>query len=565
MIDCSIEFLRSVLLDMTEDALLLIDEAGRLVLSNHAADIAFGLTPDCVGRLSIRELLSPWDETVLKTNSGNPHGMPLTEREATGYHRTGAVIPVWYSLRAAEFGARRFCAVIVRDRSAQRRLLDEKAQVIAELHASQEAALNIMEDLVAQRRQLEAINQALSKEMIERQRSEATRIRLAAIVESSSDAIIGNSLDGVVQSWNTGAEMLYGYAPEEIIAKPLQQLLVPAEYQDEFARIMARIRNGEKVSNLETIHMTRNGERLFVSLTVSPILDETGMVIGASAIARDITRRVTMERELELHRDHLEAVVHERTEALLQSREKLRQSERLASIGALAAGIAHEINNPVGAIMLCSDNAMNKLESMTSLEEAKMLLERTCHKVLGNARRCGLIVKGVLQFSRKEATEKKPADINAIARTSVQLINDSLDLRGSRITCRLSAKIPQCMVNSTEIEQVFVNLIKNAVEATSEEVEVQVSTEPTKNGTLITVADNGPGMSEEQRQRIFDPFYTTRQQQGGTGLGMSIVHGIVVDHQGSIDVESKLGAGTTVTIYLPIAPKAHEDDLIAAH
>ncbi|MFN8392558.1 MAG: PAS domain S-box protein [Bdellovibrionota bacterium] len=558
-----LQSLRSLLFDAATDAILLVDGQGSILLTNHSADLSFGTSTESLQILSIRSLIPLWDECAEQLTTAVPPDVPVIEREAVGMHQNGGLFPIWITVRSITFVNRNLFAIVVRDRVTQQMLLDEKAQIIAELHQSQEASLNIMEDLVAQRKQLETINQALSKEIAERKRLEANRAQLAAIVESSSDAIIGNSLDGVVESWNAGAATLFGYTPLEIIGKTLRGVLVPRERQQEFDELMERVRRGEQVNNFETVHIRKNGHRLVVSLTVSPIRDQNGGIVGASSIARDVTKRVEIERELALHRDHLENVIQERTQALLQSREKLRQSERLASIGALAAGIAHEINNPIGAIMLCADNALNRRDTLTNLPEALNLLERTCQKVLGNARRCGLIVKGILQFSRKQATEKRPCDINSIARTAIQLITESLDMRGNEIHCDLDEGLPPCPVNQVEIEQVFVNLVKNALESTTENVRVDVSTRRTDHSVSIIVQDNGPGMSDEQQQHIFDPFFTTRQQQGGTGLGMSIVHGIVVDHNGSIDVSSKVGEGSRITIQLPFSPVKAED--LTAH
>ena len=554
--------LRAALLDSVLDAILLIDPEGRVVFSNRSAELMFGASQDALLGQSLLQLVPATREILRSMKVSSGADALFSEKDATAVRVTGSTFSCWFSMRRFQVQYQLHFVVVIRDLTTRNSLLEEKAEIISELHQSQEAALNIMEDLVEQRKALEGANFALSEEIAERKRIEANQARLAAIVESSLDAIVGLCEAGTITSWNAGATEIFGYDMTESIGQHFANTLIPADRRPEFEQLFAKMFAGETVRNYETVHMIKGGGQLFVALTLSPVRDERGEVKSASAIIRDITRRIVIERELALHRDHLESVVHDRTQALMRSQERLRQSERLASIGALAAGIAHEINNPVGAIMLSADNARNRLRDIGSIEEAKELFERTCSKIVSNAKRCGLIVKGVLQFARKQTTEKRPADINAIASNAVQLVRDSLDLRGTEIVCTLGTDIPHCTVNPMEIEQIFVNLVKNSVECTTENLRVEIVTKREQDQVLICVRDNGPGMSEEQRQHIFDPFFTTRQQQGGTGLGMSIVHGIVSEHDGTITVDSLPTVGTTVTIMLPIAgPDAISDSL----
>ena len=353
-------------------------------------------------------------------------------------------------------------------------------------------------------------------------------------------------------SWNKGAAQVFGYTADEAIGRKVQALIVPVDRISEFRSLQDQLLSGELIESLETERLTKEGKRIDIALTLSPILDVDGKIAGSSAIARDISINKSNERELAEYREHLEKLVEQRTQALLQSREQLRRSERLASIGALAAGIAHEINNPVGAMMLSAQNALDASVGVTSADELRSLLERTCSRVASNAKRCGLIVKGILQFSRKQSTPKTPNDINAILNTSVLLLRESIELRHVSIDFRLSEDMPLMWVNQVEMEQVFVNLIKNAAESTDSQIVIEISTSHDGDRARISVNDTGPGMSAEQCEHIFDPFYTTRQQKGGTGLGLSIVHGIVTDHGGSVDVRSDLGCGTMIEISLPL-------------
>ncbi|MCB0359480.1 MAG: GHKL domain-containing protein, partial [Bdellovibrionales bacterium] len=304
---------------------------------------------------------------------------------------------------------------------------------------------------------------------------------------------------------------------------------------------------------IETKRLTKSGEMIDISLGLSPILDGRGNLLGVASISRDVSKRIAVEEQLARYREHLEKLVEERTAELNRSQEQLRRSERMASIGALAAGIAHEINNPVGAMLLAAQNAQERSRTLTEVEEARQLLERVAEKVITNAKRCGQIVKGVLQFARQEVTEKWPNDVNTVVRGSLQLVGESVRKRGTIIETDLADGLPTATLNPIEIEQVLINLIDNAINASGEGQRIGVRTRLVAEMIELSVADEGAGMTAEEQQRIFDPFFTTRIQKGGTGLGLSIVHGIVEGHGGSITVESHLHQGTVFRILLPLA------------
>jgi two-component system NtrC family sensor kinase len=236
------------------------------------------------------------------------------------------------------------------------------------------------------------------------------------------------------------------------------------------------------------------------------------------------------------------------------SREQLQQSERMASVGVLAAGIAHEINNPVGTILLAAQNALEQSEECKTLAESQALLRRTCDAIVVNATRCTQIVRGVMQFSRHQATEKWANDINDIVLSAVRLLSDTTEGASRAPILELGVGLPELPLNPIEIEQVIVNLVKNAWEAAPNGVTVIVRTERSHDdGVVLSVEDNGPGISPEQQRQIFDPFFTTRLQAGGTGLGLSLVHGIIKSHRGRIDVDSAPGHGTRIYVVFPVS------------
>lgn len=254
-----------------------------------------------------------------------------------------------------------------------------------------------------------------------------------------------------------------------------------------------------------------------------------------------------IERELAMYQQHLEQLVDTRTQELMKSEEKRAQAERLASLGALSAGIAHEINNPIGAIMLIAQNALEAKDEPGIRER----LERTCQKIILHAERCGEIVRGILRFARQEPTEKLPHDVNQIIRHGVELIARTLRLNGSP-KMNLADNLALVPVNRFEIEQVIANLLRNAVEAGSTWTDISVETaELAGGGIQIVLSDRGRGIPREALPHIFDPFFTTRIDEGGTGLGLSIVHGIIAAHGGTISVESEPRKGTSFTLNLP--------------
>ncbi|UCG16346.1 MAG: PAS domain S-box protein [Phycisphaerales bacterium] len=278
-----------------------------------------------------------------------------------------------------------------------------------------------------------------------------------------------------------------------------------------------------------------------------PFGNPDGTVDKVAEVVVDITERKQAEKELARYRDHLEELVEQRTRELADSREQVRQAERLASIGTLAAGVAHEINNPVGGILIAAQGALGEIDG----PQDQRYIARCLNEIVEDAKRCSRIVKSILGFAREEPTEKWASDINAVVMRSIDLTRELVDNRGAMVTLELGEGVSAVPLNPIEFEQVLVNLITNAVEAAGEGVRVTVRTERRDATARVTVADDGPGMPPERLKHVFDPFYTTRQRAGGTGLGLSVVHGIIQAHGGNIDVKSQPGLGTVFTIDLP--------------
>jgi len=250
-------------------------------------------------------------------------------------------------------------------------------------------------------------------------------------------------------------------------------------------------------------------------------------------------------------RDHLEDLVERRTLELERSRSRLRQSERLATVGTLAAGIAHQINNPLASILAASQYAL----ACEDDADVAAVRQQALRDIEEEARRGGRIVRSVLQFSRNQRSEKWLVELNEVVRGACALVGASARECDARLETRLVVPCGPVELNPLEMEQALVNVVRNALQASPPGARVRVATERRDGRARIRVEDEGRGIPAGDLHRIFDPFYTTRLSQGGTGLGLAVAHGIVSAHGGSIDVESRRGRGTAVTIDLPLSSR----------
>ena len=242
--------------------------------------------------------------------------------------------------------------------------------------------------------------------------------------------------------------------------------------------------------------------------------------------------------------------------ALRRSEEQLRRAERLASLGTFAAGIAHELNNPLNNISLAADYA----EQSSDQERRDKLLT----SIKDNAERCGQIVDSVLRFARNEVTQRWAVDANAIVRRSVDLVRAEFGADRLSIRLDLQEDLPNILANPTEIEQALVNLIRNAGQAHPGHCNVEIKSVLTYACVGLTVSDDGPGISAADLPRVFDPFFSTRRKQGGTGLGLSVTHRIVTSHGGRIRIGTAEGGGAQFAIELPLALEGSTNDKLTS-
>jgi two-component system NtrC family sensor kinase len=258
----------------------------------------------------------------------------------------------------------------------------------------------------------------------------------------------------------------------------------------------------------------------------------------------------------------LEAKVDERTQQLTAAHQKLMQSDRLASLGQLSASVAHEINNPVSGVLNLSMLMQRMLKEdgipPNRLEEFRKYLSQ----VTSETSRVGRIVSDLLAFSRRSKPQRAPGDLNKVARMTLSLAQHKLKLSNVEVEASLKEDLPAVHCDSSQMQQVVLNLLLNAAEATQAKPErrVRVATDVRDGAVLLTVSDNGEGIPPENLGKIFHPFFTTKPEGKGVGLGLAVTYGIVEAHGGDIEVQSKVGEGTTFTVSLPLEqrPQAAE-------
>lgn len=283
---------------------------------------------------------------------------------------------------------------------------------------------------------------------------------------------------------------------------------------------------------------------LGVALTYEWLRESTLRDLAAAQRRANEAHAQQIETESQF-RVQLEQLVEDRTQALIESREQLRRADRLASVGTLAAGVAHQINNPVGAILLGAQYALGSGDDPGREQIYREALESSAD----NAKRCGYIVQNLLRFARNDSTEKTLLDLNDITRESISGLGEVMN-RFDLMLCEDRLPI---VASGIEIEQVIVNLAQNALESGQPASRaVDIHTELRGDLAILHVTDHGHGIKDDDRERIFDPFFTTRISEGGTGLGLSLVHEILQEHGGIVEVHSKLGEGTRFSISLPI-------------
>ncbi len=513
------------------------------------------------------------------------------------------------------------------------------------------------------------------RDVTERKKYEEAQVYFASIVESSDEAIISKSLEGTITSWNKGAEKLYGYTAEEIIGKSVS-LLVPEDRKEELISIFEDLEKGAKIELMETVRRRKDGTLIDVLLTLSPLRNSAGTLIGISSIARDITERKKAQLAIEeserrfrtmadtapvmiwmtgpigsytffnkawmnfmgqardmvfsdawkqgihpddlarysgvyktsfeshekftveyrlrradgvfrwvldtgvprfssdgyfggfigsciditerkfaeeiLRRDKesLERLVDERSKELLKTQKELKHFSRLADIGTLAATVAHELRNPLGVIHLA---AYNLKKEKSELEENKHLINIEKKVWEGNQ-----IIDNLLSYARIKIPHYEDVKLYGILDECVASAQERFGEKGVVVEKKYGADLGSIEADPNQIREIFLNILNNACQALPPPGgKVQVDVQYEGGMFKVSVQDNGVGIAPEDMDKVFEPFFTRKSK--GTGLGLTICNELVAMHQGKIEIKSRLGEGTVVSVFLPAYRRNHAE------
>ena len=373
--------------------------------------------------------------------------------------------------------------------------------------------------------------------------------RLAAIVESSDDAIISKTLEGVITSWNRGAEALFGYSAAEAVGRSVT-FIIPEDRLAEETDVLVRLRRGEKIDHFETVRQAKDGRLLDVSITVSHIRDGSGALVGASKVVRDITerKRNEIERQGWLEREQrARKQAEEERERLRQMEADLARINRVTTMGELTASLAHEIHQPIAAAVTSANACLRWLaHDPPDVESARQSATRAVRE----GTRAGEIIGRVRSIYKKSAPPVwEPLDVNDVAREMLALLREECGRHSVSARADLAPDLPAVRADRVELQQVFMNLMVNAIEAMEGGGELIVASRPDAAGVLISVSDTGAGLPAQEGGRIFDPFYTTKR--GGTGMGLAICRSIVESHGGRVWATANAEAGAAFHFTLP--------------
>jgi two-component system, chemotaxis family, CheB/CheR fusion protein len=358
---------------------------------------------------------------------------------------------------------------------------------------------------------------------------------LAAIVDSSDDAIVSKTLDGQVRSWNAAATRIFGYEPHEIIGRPITTI-IPEELLEEEREIISRLRRGERVDHYDTIRVAKDGRRIPISLTISPVRNASGEIIGASKVARDISERRRAEEML---------------------REAARRKDEFLAV------LAHELRNPLAPIRFALELANHPSLSTGQQDAARAIVERqVAHmtRLLDDLLDVSRITSGKIEL------KKQPTELKSIIAAAIETARPALEERRHRLQVTMPSPPINLVADPIRLAQVFSNLLINAAKFTMAEGEVDISIAQEASWVVVSVRDNGRGISAEMMPRLFTMFSQApgvhAPAEGGLGVGLSLVRGLVDMHGGSVEAHSAgAGLGSEFVVRLPIDGTSAADAL----
>ncbi|MBM3237132.1 PAS domain S-box protein [Candidatus Poribacteria bacterium] len=428
------------------------------------------------------------------------------------------------------------------------------------------------------------------------------------VIKSMADTLIVVNQEGIIRTVNQATLELLSYEENELLGKPIEtilaetatkeELLEAAKINDLIERDFVLNLDEGFIKNVGNTYLSKDGREIPVLFSGSIMHDDNGEMQGIVCVAQDITGRKQMEEELRKHRDHLEELVRERTEELTQTVEQLQneiaerkraeeltrlqqqqliQADKMATLGILSSGVAHEINNPNNFILLNAKIFQRVWNDVMPILEAYYeehgdfamagMPYTQAHEKIGQlisgmsegSQRIAKIVKGLKDFARQDTGDLEQAvDINTVIDAAILIVNNLIKKSTNHFACDYGGNLPEIRGNTQQLEQVIINLITNACQALQNRengLVISTSYDSNSHNVIVKVRDEGIGISPECMKYIMDPFFTTKRSSGGTGLGLSISYSIVKAHGGNLDFTSALGKGTTVVLTLPVNQK----------
>ncbi|CUU06895.1 PAS domain S-box-containing protein [Candidatus Kryptobacter tengchongensis] len=352
-----------------------------------------------------------------------------------------------------------------------------------------------------------------------------------SIIQNYSDAVIALDNDYKIFFWNKGAERIFGYTADEMLGKTVDPI-VPSELKEkgELQWLFEETLRKGYIENYETERIRKDGRRIIVNLSRSLIKDENGEVLGSIAIVKDVTQIKELEKQIQ-------------------------HSDKLALIGQIAAGIAHEIGTPLNVI---SGNAEYIMMEMGENNPYKEELET----IISQAERIANLIKQLLEFARPRKPNYTKVNVNNELHHVVELLKHQFEKSNIKLNLKFSEDIPSIYADCSQIHQVFLNIIVNAIQAINQNGVIEIETFAKDGYVNIKFRDNGVGILPEHIHKIFEPFFTTKEAGKGTGLGLAVSKRIIDEHNGKIEVESTPGKGTVFTVKFPtyIKKEDKEDD-----
>jgi PAS domain S-box-containing protein len=493
-----------LLAEMTQEGILMADETHRVIFANsRMAEIA-GLSKEEIVGTSVAELLSSQHEEMMSDLLREP-----------------------YSENQEHL---RFCSTLESDFSLQDSYRSFETCMATSQVGKDTITYLYLRDLT------ERIE-------IERELRKANSF-LNNIIQSSVDGIVVVDTKGNVLVFNEGAERILGYKAAEVVGH--SEVLLKFYDVDLAREMMRRMRSNEygppgKLNPTRISFTSKSGEEVPVNFSAA-IIKEGNREIGSVGIFSDLREHERLRRELADLREH-ERMRRE----LEETQRQLLQAEKIASLGRLAAGVAHEINNPLAGVLIYADILLKELKDDEQLR-------KDLEEIISQTLRCKQIVARLLEFSRQSLDERVLFDVNEIIGHCVALLQHQSLFHNVEIIQDLASDLPQILGNPGELEQVFTNLIFNSTDAMEGKGRITISTiaDWQAKQVILTFTDTGPGISPEVKEKIFEPFFTTKPIGVGTGLGLSIVYGVIHRHGGSIEVGSSSGPGATFIIRVPI-------------